>query len=288
MLQELVSHLTEKHWREVFLLTVNMLDSADTLVQLMKQQVDSLLAEDERLQLFLFWIYVKSLPVNDDFYKPVAIRVFYLCLEYIYGLEFFSYDEPIDLADRFRVHVQDVSLTMDSLDFDLQLYLLLDFSICSWFSPKDAVANNIDNILEYFKLIPALKDELQQLKYDLPELPDPKQEKEKFQAIWADVSPSWTEKLRAIIIKYCNIGYDWQFSEEQIELLRQYYDANELLLKCLHSDCVSRELIPEIEDALLLPSLILKSTVGYDLHKILYAQINYLWYLWLNYWLKTP
>ena len=253
-LQGLVSHITEKRWREVFFLTVDMLDSADALAQLMKKQVDSLLANDEKLQLFLFWIYWKSAWVNNDYYKPVAIRVFYLCLEYIYGLGFFSYDEPIDLADRFRVHVQDISLTMGSLDFDLQLYLLLEFSICSWFSPKDAIAKNINDILSYFKLDSALIHELQQLKYDLPELPDPKQEQEKFQAIWAEVCPIWTEQLRAIMIKYRNIGYDWQFSEEQIELLRQYYDANEFLLECLDSDCyVSREVRQEIEETLLLP-----------------------------------
>jgi predicted NACHT family NTPase len=253
-MQGLVSRLTEKRWREVFLLTVGMLDSADTLVQLMKQKVDLLIANDEKLELFLFWIYRKSAWVNDDYYKPVAIRVFYLCIEYIYGLGFFSYDEPIDLADRFRVHVQDVSLTMGSLDFDLQLYLLLDFSLCSWFSPKNAIAKNINNILRYFKFDSDLRHELQQLKYDLPELPDPKQEKEKFQAIWADVCPIWTEQLRAVMIKYRNIGYDWQFSEEQIELLRQYYDANEFLLECLDSDCyVSRDVRQEIEETLLLP-----------------------------------
>ena len=56
------------------------------------------------------------------------------------------------------------------------------------------------------------------------------------------------------MIKYCNIGYDWQFNEEQIELLRQYYDTNEFLLECMDSDCyVSREVRQEIEETLLLP-----------------------------------
>jgi hypothetical protein len=253
-LQGLVTHITEPRWREIFLLAATMLDSADALAQLMKQQVDSLLAHDENLQFFLLCIYCKSTLVNNDYYKPVAIRVFYLCLEYIYGLGFFSYDEPIDLAERFRVHVQDVSLTRGSLDFDLQLYLLLEFSICSWFSPKDAIAESINDILSYLKFDSALMQELQQLKYDLPELPDPKQELERFQSIWADVCPIWTKQLRRIMIKYRNIGYDWQFNEEQIELLRQYYDANEFLLECLDSDCyVSRDVRQEIEETLLLP-----------------------------------
>ncbi len=264
--QRLVRHITEPRWREVFLLVVEMSPSADRLLQLMKQQVDSFIANDEKLQLFLFWIYLKSAPVKDNYYKPVAVRVFYLCLEYIFGLGLFAGDEVIDLADRFQVHVQDAPFVIGSLDFDLELYLLLDFSNCICFSPQNALAKDIERIFEYeyFKINLSLKHELQQLKHDLPELPDPDQEEEKFKEVWAGVRPIWTERLRAIMIKYCNIGHDWQFSEEQVELLRQYYDANELLLECLDSDYVSQEVKQEIEKALLLPSLILKSTVGYD------------------------
>ena len=258
--QRLVSHITEPRWREVFLLVVDMLPSADKLLQLMKQQVDSLLADDESLQLFLFWIYWKSLPVSDNYYKP-AIRVFYLCLEEIYSLGLFRFDEPIDLAERFGVHVQDIPLGIVSLDFDQKIYDLLHFfCYSSWFSPKDALATNIDDIFENFKLHPDLKEELQQLKDNLPELPDPDREKQKFKEVWANVSPIRTDQLRSLMIKYRNIGHDWQLREEQIELLRQYHDANEFLLECMDSDVVSQDVRQEIEEALLLPSLILKST----------------------------
>ncbi|MEH2244298.1 NACHT C-terminal helical domain 2-containing protein [Nostoc sp.] len=64
----------------------------------------------------------------------------------------------------------------------------------------------------------------------------------------------WTEQLRDIMIEHRNIGHDWQFSNEQEELLQQYYDANKLLIDCLNSDCyVSREVRQQIEDTLLLP-----------------------------------
>ena len=44
------------------------------------------------------------------------------------------------------------------------------------------------------------------------------------------------------MIQHRNIGHDWQFSPEQKALLRQYYDANKLLVACINSDCyVSRE-----------------------------------------------
>ncbi|MEQ9666955.1 NACHT C-terminal helical domain 2-containing protein [Coleofasciculus sp. G2-EDA-02] len=56
------------------------------------------------------------------------------------------------------------------------------------------------------------------------------------------------------MIQYRNIGHNWQFSDSQKQLLKQYYDANKLLVDCLNSDCyVSQEVRQEIEDTLLLP-----------------------------------
>jgi hypothetical protein len=56
------------------------------------------------------------------------------------------------------------------------------------------------------------------------------------------------------MIKYRNIGYNWQFNNQQQEALAQYNSANQLLVDCLNSDCyVSREVRQEIEDTLLLP-----------------------------------
>ncbi len=52
-LEGLVSHIPDRHWREVFLLTSTMLRSADLLLQLMKQQIDALAAQDPYLQEFL-------------------------------------------------------------------------------------------------------------------------------------------------------------------------------------------------------------------------------------------
>ena len=56
------------------------------------------------------------------------------------------------------------------------------------------------------------------------------------------------------MISQRHIGYDWQFSEQQREVLRQYYDANKLLVDCLNSDCnVTPDVRQQIEDTLLLP-----------------------------------
>ena len=72
----LLSHMTESRWREVFLLTVGMLDNAELLLQGMKQQIDSILAQDRKLQEFLVWVEQKSCCVEAP-YKSAAIRAFY-------------------------------------------------------------------------------------------------------------------------------------------------------------------------------------------------------------------
>ena len=57
------------------------------------------------------------------------------------------------------------------------------------------------------------------------------------------------------MIKNRNIGHvTGNIRGAQKKLLKQYYDANRLLVDCLNSDCyISREVRQEIEDTLLLP-----------------------------------
>jgi hypothetical protein len=56
------------------------------------------------------------------------------------------------------------------------------------------------------------------------------------------------------MIEHRNIGHNWQFSKEQIGLLRQYYDANKLLVDCLYNASnVTPVVRSHIEETLLLP-----------------------------------
>ena len=74
----LVGHITDPHWREVFLLTMGMLRSADSLVQLMKQQVDALVAHDPHLQDFLNWANQKAQQKASIDTQLATKRAFYM------------------------------------------------------------------------------------------------------------------------------------------------------------------------------------------------------------------
>lgn len=63
------------------------------------------------------------------------------------------------------------------------------------------------------------------------------------------------DKARAIAKTKHKIGQKWQFEPHEQELLKQYYDANQLLVECLNCDgsLMNPDLRQQIENTLLLP-----------------------------------
>ena len=115
----------------------------------------------------------------------------------------------------------------------------------------DQIRLNIDLVftlgLDYNLSNKDLKQALQVLKDMLPN------NREDFSQWWENNEGIWKNKLRQVCIKHRNIGYDWQFSKEQAELLEQYYAANLLLVECMNRSYVSKTVREEIESTMLLP-----------------------------------
>ncbi|MEX0271587.1 NACHT domain-containing protein [Leptolyngbyaceae cyanobacterium UHCC 1019] len=65
-LQALATHITEKRWREVFLRVTELLPNADEWLRMMKAEVNSLLAKDEKLQEFLRWVDEKARSITSQ------------------------------------------------------------------------------------------------------------------------------------------------------------------------------------------------------------------------------
>ncbi|MBE9125300.1 MULTISPECIES: NACHT domain-containing protein [unclassified Coleofasciculus] len=280
LLQNLVNHLNEKRWREVLLLTIGMSPSADGLFLLMKDKVDAILAQDENLQQFLMWASEKSRAVEAA-YEVAAIRAFYLFYLVFdgnynnFGLTERTIDDTRVLNDKLEIiFLIDVKLCTAlsnnyafALTLELKLYQTFAkaFLYCFYWSDFEVVLGeknrlyNIyqiyNNFLRVFELAFALDPALKQVLLQLSEqLPSPDGDEEHLKQWWDTNGQVWTNQLRAMMIEHRNIGHDWQFSIEQKKVLKQYYDANKLLVECLNSDCyVSREVRQEIEDTLLLP-----------------------------------
>ncbi len=233
----LVSHITDPHWREIFLLTATMLRSADGLVQLMKQQIDALVAEDPYLQEFLTWASQKSRTIPSQ-PKDATVRAFYLALS-----------RTPHIASHFALASSlDQGMFLDAALNNLLIECAIDES--QDFAHIHACGDALSNILGIV-LDVGLYKSLQQLS---DQFPNSRQSQERFGLWWQTNYSAWAEQLNITVINYRNINHQWQFSPEQQQVLQRYYDANQLLLDCLHSNCeVTAAIRQEIEATLLLP-----------------------------------
>jgi predicted NACHT family NTPase len=282
----LLSHLTERRWREVVLLTVGMVENAESLLLMMKSQIDGMLATDQKLQQFLTWVQQKSCSAK-TFYKLAALRAFYFARG-------FALSRNIDLTleiDRDLAVAIDLDGNIDyetdcTIDYaidhdrclasdlspDFSIYSTIDLSIDCALTRAQALARararaihlrpdrNVDTANAIIRALDTthactddtvLQQALEELKNQLPTL---KENLDSFLQWWWSNGPPWIVRLRAITIEHRNIGHNWEFSDAQQEQLRQYYNANGLLVDCLNSDCyVSREVREQIEGSLLLP-----------------------------------
>ena len=280
-LQQLVRHLTEKRWREVFLLTAQMLPDADELLQLIKQQVDALvsapqilistvltaepsewlqttgasaanltpdsLTAKETLQPLLNWVMQKSLEVKTP-YKPAAVRAFYLTLA-LPTEHRLARDQALALAiDRSVASEMDGELALDlALTHALAVALTLTLDLIYNRLTALHLALDLDHLLG----AEPIGDLLRQLKNQLP---NPEQDPESLKQWWKLNGQSWASQLRALMIGQRNIGHEWHLSEASQRLLEQYNHANKLLVECLNSTSqMTPKVQQEIEQKLLLP-----------------------------------
>ena len=281
--QRLVNYITETHWREIFLLTVEMLPNADDLLQLMKRQIDDFVRTDDKLQQFLSRVHQKSNSVEAP-YKLAAVRAFYFNLA-------FDLDDPSDdlglstdkllVLELFGDHNLalnldrnfDASLVHDiALDQNLALNLIracthpncidlfLDLERIFTINSRNtrstnSVQSHTLEIEHNFTLVlnhtqdSALQASLRQLRDQLPDADS----NCTISRWWQENGQAWIEQLRTVMIDHRKIGHDWHFNEEQKERLSQYYDANKLLVDCLKSGNVNGTMREEIEETLLLP-----------------------------------
>ncbi|MBD2328918.1 NACHT domain-containing NTPase [Alkalinema sp. FACHB-956] len=289
--QQLVEQITDKRWQEVFLLTVGMLRNADKFLLAAKEKVDEIVVSDEKIQRFLQWVNGKAKSVKVP-YKNASVRTCYFllsndCDPSFHLVKFLDQDlnrmpemyfahepeHPLEhdfdldcilkhLLDLLQMvsheikHYMRLDKKLDTED-DPALYRNLECALegasenCSmvvWF-----LEDTLDRTVNYL-LAGILRDQLQRLNNQINRARLASHDV--FRRWWRAHGKKWTENLRQLMITHRNIGHDWQFTEEQKQLLRQYYDANLLLVQCLNSDCyVSRSVRQEIEETLLLPEI---------------------------------
>ncbi len=265
-----LTYITQKRWHPVFLSAAETLPNATPLLQMMKHQIDGLLAKDETLQQFLKWVNQKSWSFQENL-KPAAVRAFYFSLACV-----------LDSYLAFALNIGKLGVEFPPLpDLPLLLYLNFAQTLDSNLSPTPGFtfAIEFDQKLSAIdgKIDPALKrlyqlelilscvhnfdlalerdlalklhNSIQQLKEKLPQETE---NSASFQTWWQANSQAWAEELKALLIAHSHAGH-WQFSHLQKQLLQQYYEANKLLVDCLNSGCeLTDGARQQIEETLLL------------------------------------
>ena len=212
----LAEHVGKKHWREVFLLAVEMMESADKLLELMKKKSDDLVI-DERLQKLLKLVKQKSVSEllkltkqkSDSAPKKSAV-IRALCFSQNLGI--IKHISANSGANNSFLNIKSSSTTINDNTNSSNLFS----TCCGFFSFMSS--------------------------HDLD--------------LAQDIEADFVESNLQLYMEIGqpNNSFLKQFSNEQKELLQQYYDANKLLVNCMNSGCkVSKAVKEEIEETLLLP-----------------------------------
>jgi predicted NACHT family NTPase len=251
ILKKLIKCINKKRWKEVLLLVIEGLDNADYILKLIQEEINLIVLEDLELQDFFRWLWQKTMPIKSDF-KPCFIRAFYYSLT-CYQLFIFDALDAQTLGLSIRLCAsQKLTFSLDiarGIAGDIAHGVTYDLDLI-----RDLKRNKEDPTVRNSVLILdkdlALDPKLQEIYKLLPDLDNYDQ----FKKWWQENGIQWREDLCETMIKYRNIGHDWQFTAAQKHKLQEYYDANLLLANCLNSECyVSREVREEIEATMLLP-----------------------------------
>lgn len=260
LLNRLVSHLTERRWREVFLLIVEAIPDANYLLRLMKRETDVLISGEPYLQSFLEWVDKKAKTVPSS-RKQTELRLFYFNTETSLRNNNLSKTQAelafifINSVAMYHPFAPDSNiLGFFQVRFDFETSLVLDHVLV--LALNYASENCLAGISRrgYFPFNIGNKKLKQKLKALWQKLPDERTGIEEFRNWWKDNGSKWTQELRLIMNNDRNLAHDWKFSDEQIAKLQKYYYANLLLIDCLDKDYyISRNVQKEIKETLLLP-----------------------------------
>jgi predicted NACHT family NTPase len=230
-------NFSNPQWREVFLLTVELLKDASDLVLELKKDIDFQLAGDPELQGFLQWVQEKSSSISTP-HQTSVVRAFY------YGLSLNIEHDLGKIAQNFDHRT--------CLDFELD-QALIDLL-------NAALAKAVVDLRAYLE--PALRlaksknielvNELQKLNERLPDVFRNSSEERKQ---WKKSNgEQWVIDLRNTMTKNRNIGQTLNFDPRQERLLKNHYKSNLFLVECLETSYyVDRETRELIEETFLLP-----------------------------------
>jgi predicted NACHT family NTPase len=255
-------------WYKLFANLSQEMRYIDDFLLHVKHKIDQIVAKDKKIQIFLSWVNQKSMLVKVP-YKAAAVRAFYFsqAIDHLFDPRIsrpIDFSHAVNRALRSSLHDWSLACMLDraldrafnnnvieQLSIEFIVDLILNCLLVT-------LAHDLNLFMTYAEdrrldIDPALKEVLYKLKSQVPNRDKYAKSYEKW---WNENSKLWIKKLRLVIIEYRNIGYDWQFNQEQRECLRQYYNANKLLVESMFNNTrLQPQTSEELEATLLLPTM---------------------------------
>ncbi|MEB3360108.1 MAG: NACHT domain-containing protein [Synechococcales bacterium] len=239
----LTRHLSDPHWREVILLTVEMVPQPQALLEGLFQQGQACVIDHPDLVPILSWANYQAQQVGVD-RSPAALRGFYLGLWFHQGL-----DLAIALDARLGIDLP------PPLALDQALSYLLNQAQRFLAAPELQVGFELVFALDLhhrFTLAHSLAEVIQNLQTELVEA----LEDEQTLACWCqERGKQWGRSLTQAVAVYhnCPIPHPLIHPAPHLET---YYQTQRLLATCLHhSRALSAETVQAFEQRLLMPEV---------------------------------
>jgi predicted NACHT family NTPase len=218
----------------------SILPHAYEFLKQLRNRIDFLIVDKANIKAFLGFLETKVKTMPKD-YKKAAVKAFYFSL---------LHDRNLNLAIAIDVNLAGHLSPPLALDLALARMLSICEQIVADFSLKTMLELTLAFDLERkYTLAEDFKVELIAVK---EKLPSPSLGKESLESWWKTEGISWCGLLQQTINKHRYFGQNWQFNDDEREVLTRYYQAHQFLVECLDSPCtISPELRQEIERSLL-------------------------------------
>ena len=220
-LKKLAIKIHDSSWQSVIFLTLEMLSDPTLLINEITKSLNDIIEKHNKIKTFFNSLQEKY-KLLDVSAKPEAIIAFY------WGL--------LQIKDLNLAIALDVQLGSDlpqDLALDLALIRALNLAISL---SKNATLEDILELgfaLDLEQGFPILKEFQIKLNNLKNQLLNEAEDSKKLLNWWKVNANNWIKQFRNLVIEYRFIGKDWQFNQQELKILNDYYNNYLFLVNCL-------------------------------------------------------
>ena len=254
-LKELVDkYVSDRRWREVFLLTTEMLRDASLLLLPIQDYANRLVASSKAMQSFLSDVCDRAAELEYSNIKPAAVRAFYFDVD-------FEIDEnrtvalQSDQGANQLVCASFLTRILDKVTLPEAIAIAKNYD-ATVSNPTDKItAAQSANTVMLIAINIAMNSE--KLKTDERKVLKTLLQRLKGKSVDDKLAKEIADKAREVAKIRHHIGEEKYFNLEEKKLLKEYYYTIGLLVECLNSDgcMLAPELRQKIESTLFRPLL---------------------------------